>query len=57
MEFILLEFQDIFRGPNSDISANRQFKAKLPPNHDRPAYSQNVLSDADTEVTIKQHLQ
>ena len=38
----LIEFHDIFARHRFDIGTNREFKVKLIPNDDRPAYSQNL---------------
>ena len=42
IEEILSEFHDIFARHRFDIGINREFKVKLTPNDDRPAYSQNL---------------
>ena len=42
IEEILNEFHDIFARHRFDIGTNREFKVKLTPNDDRPAYSQNL---------------
>ena len=39
---ILTEFHDIFARHRFDIGINCEFKVKLTPNDDRPAYSQNL---------------
>ena len=39
IEEILVEFHDIFARHRFDIGTNREFKVKLTPNDDRPAYS------------------
>ena len=39
---ILVEFHDIFARHRFDIGTNREFKVKLTPNDDRPAYSQSL---------------
>ena len=39
---IFVEFHDIFARHRFDIGINREFKVKLTPNGDRPAYSQNL---------------
>ena len=42
IEEILIEFHDIFARHRFDIGINREFKVKLTPNDDRPAYSQSL---------------
>ena len=42
IEEILMEFHDIFARHRIDIGTNREFKVKLTPNDDRPAYSQSL---------------
>ena len=42
IEEILVEFHDIFARHRFDIGINREFKVKLTPIDDRPAYSQNL---------------
>ena len=42
LEEILIEFHDIFARHRFDIGINREFKVKLTPNDDRPAYSRNM---------------
>ena len=42
IEEILIEFHDIFARHRFDIGINREFKVKLTPNDNRPAYSQSV---------------
>ena len=42
VEELLVEFYDIFARHRFDIGTNREFKVKLTPNDDRPAYSQSL---------------
>ena len=42
IEDILVQYHDIFARHRFDIGTNREFKVKLTPNDDRPAYSQNL---------------
>ena len=42
VEEMLVEFHDIFARHRFDIRTNREFKVKLTPNDDRPAYSQSL---------------
>ena len=42
IEEILIQFHDIFARHRFDIGTNREFKVKITPNDDRPAYSQNL---------------
>ena len=42
MEELLVEFHDVFARHRFDIGTNREFKVKLTPNDDRPAYSQSL---------------
>ena len=42
MEELLVEFNDIFARHRFDIGTNREFKVKLTPNYDRPAYNQSL---------------
>ena len=42
IEEILVEVHDIFARHRFDIGINREFKVKLTPNDDRPAYSQSL---------------
>ena len=58
IEEILIEFQDIFARHRFDIGTNREFKVKLTPNDDRPAYSQslptpiNLKDDITVELAL-----
>ena len=58
IEEILIEFHDIFARHRSDIGINREFKVKLTPNDDRPAYSQslptpiNLKDDITVELAL-----
>ena len=58
IEEILIEFHDIFARHRFDIGTNREFKVKLTPNDDRPAYSQslptpiNLKDDITVELTL-----
>ena len=49
IEEILVEFHDIFARHRFDIGKNREFKVKLTPNDDRPAYSQSL----STPINLK----
>ena len=57
-EEILIEFYDIFARHRFDIGTNREFKVKLTPNDDRPAYSQslptpiNLKDDITVELAL-----
>ena len=42
IEDILVQYHDIFARHRFDIGTNREFKVKLTPNDDRPAYSQSL---------------
>ena len=42
IEEILIKFHNLFARHRFDIGTNREFKVKLTPNDDRPAYSQNL---------------
>ena len=48
----LVEFYDIFARDRFDIGTNREFKVKLTPNDDRPAYSQNL----PTPINLKDNI-
>ena len=48
-EEILVQYHDIFARRRFDIGTNREFKAKLTPNDDRPVYSQSL----PTPITLK----
>ena len=54
----LVEFHDIFARHRFDIGTNREFKVKLTPNDDRPAYSQslptpiNLKDDITVELAL-----
>ena len=58
IEAILVEYHDIFARHRFDIGTNRQFKVKLTPNDDRPAYSQslptpiNLKDDITVELAL-----
>ena len=58
IEEILVEFHDIFARLRFDIGINREFKVKLTPNDDRPAYSQslptpiNLKDDITVELAL-----
>ena len=58
IEAILVEFHDIFARHRFDIGINREFKVKLTPNDDRPAYSQslptpiNLKDDITVELAL-----
>ena len=58
IEEILIEFHDIFARHRFDIGINREFKVKLTPNDDRPAYSQslptpiNLKDDITVELAL-----
>ena len=52
IEEILIEFHDIFARHRFDIGTNREFKVKLTPNDDRPAYSQSL----PTPINLKDDL-
>ena len=60
IEEILIEFHDIFARHRFDIGTNREFKVKLTPNDDRPAYSQslptpiNLKDDITVELALLQ---
>ena len=61
-EEILIEFHDIFGRHRFDIGINREFKVKLTPNDDRPAYSQslptpiNLKDDITIELALLQSM-
>ena len=57
IEEILIDFHDIFAGHVFDIGTNCEFKVKLTPNDDRPAYSQRLptpinLKDITVELAL-----
>ena len=58
IEDILVQYHDIFARHRFDIGTNREFKVKLTPNDDRPAYSQslptpiNLKDDITVELTL-----
>ena len=58
IEEILIDFHDIFARHRFDIGKNREFKVKLTPNDDRPAYSQslptpiNLKDDITVELAL-----
>ena len=58
IEEILVEFHDIFARHRFDICINCEFKVKLTPNDDRPAYSQslptpiNLKDDITVELAL-----
>ena len=58
VEEILIEFHDIFARHRFEIGTNREFKVKLTPNDDRPAYSQslptpiNLKDDITVELAL-----
>ena len=49
IEEVLIEFHDIFERHRFAIGTNREFKVKLTPNDDRPAYSQSL----PTPISLK----
>ena len=49
IEEILDEFHDIFARHRFDIDINREFKVKLTPNDDRPAYRQSLPTPINLE--------
>ena len=57
-EEILIDLHDIFARHRFDIGTNREFKVKLTPNDDRPAYSQclptpiNLKDDITVELAL-----
>ena len=55
IEEILIEFHDIFAIHRFDIGTNREFKVKLTPNNDRPAYSQSLPTSINLkdDITVK----
>ena len=58
VEEILIDFHDIFARHRFDIGKNREFKVKLTPNDDRPAYNQslptaiNLKDDITVELAL-----
>ena len=58
IEEILIDFHDIFARDRFDIDTNREFKVKLTPNDDRPAYNQslptplNLKDDITVELAL-----
>ena len=58
IEDILVQYHDIFAKHRFDIGTNREFKVKLTPNDDRPAYSQslptpiNLKDDITVELAL-----
>ena len=58
IEEILMEFHNIFARHRFDIGTNREFKVKLTPNDNRPAYSQslptpiNLKDDITVELAL-----
>ena len=52
VEQILVEFRDLFVRHRFDVGINREFKVKLTPNDDRPAYSQNLPTPIDLKDDI-----
>ena len=58
IENILVQYHDIFARHRFDIGTNREFKVKLTPNDDRPAYSQslptpiNLKDDITVELAL-----
>ena len=58
IEDILVQYHDIFARHRFDIGTNREFKVKLTPNDDRPAYSQslptpiNLKDDITVELAL-----
>ena len=55
IEEIFIEFHDIFARHRFDIGINREFKVKLTPNDDRPAYSQSLPTPINLkdEITVE----
>ena len=55
IEEILIEFHDIFARHRFDIGTNHEFKVKLTPNDDRPAYSQSLPTPINLkdEITVE----
>ena len=49
VENILVEFNDIFARHRFDIGTNQNFKIKLTPNDERPAYSQSFANSNTSE--------
>ena len=52
IEEIFVEFHDLFVRHRFDVGINREFKTKLTPNDDRPAYSQSL----PTPINLKDDL-
>ena len=52
IEDLLVEFHDIFARHRFDIGMNEDFKVKLTPKHDSPAYSQNL----PTPINLKEDI-
>ena len=58
IEDVLVQYHDIFARHRFDIGTNREFKVKLTPNDDRPAYSQslptpiNLKDDITVELAL-----
>ena len=52
IEEILVEFHDIFARHRFDVGVNNEFKIKLTPNNDKPAYSQSL----PTPINLKDEL-
>ena len=52
IEDILVQNHDIFARHRFDIGTNREFKVKLTPNDDRPAYSQSLLTPINLKDDI-----
>ena len=55
IEEILIEFYDIFARHRFDLGTNCEFKVKLTPNDDRPAYSQSLPTPINNkdDITVK----
>ena len=52
VEELLVEFHDIFARHRFDIGTNREFKVKLTPNDDRPAFSQSLPTPINLKYDI-----
>ena len=52
IEDILVQYHDIFARHRFDKGANKEFKVKMTPNDDRPAYSQNLLKPINLKDDI-----
>ena len=58
IEEVFIEFHDIFARHRFDIGSNREFKVKLTPNDDRPAYSQSLPTPINLkdDITVERAL-